>query len=106
MKTKAYKLRENIARYIYEYIGKDDVSICLNNDYEDDTGIWNKWEMHVGGKIVEQYKLSYFEKKRIELENILGFGIDLCVYEGTAGTTLLWNKDKESEYEKTIHSNN
>lgn len=97
MKTKAFKLKENIARYMYKYIGMDDVSIRFNND----TGVYEKWEIHVGGKIGEQYGLSYIDKKRKELEDILGFEICFCsmvIWDGTVGTTLLWNKEKEEKY--------
>lgn len=96
MKTKAFKLKENIARYIYQYIGRDDVSICFFND----TYSCDKLEIHLFGKTWEQHNDFQINRKRDELEQILGFGISICDCEKRR--TLLWNKEKELKALKRV----
>lgn len=102
MKTKAYKLKENIARYIYNYIGRNDVSICWDNS----SGVYQRWVVHLTrktwkqlfGKKKNQHDTYFIKRKRDELENILGITITLS--DGEYGRTLLWNKEKEIKYLK------
>ena len=89
MKTKARKLREMMARYIYNrlqsYYYIEEMKVIFgNNDWFIDTG---------GSKCPRDY---LFEWGDIEQS----LGIIICLPLGEINGTVMWDKEKEEKYAK------
>lgn len=87
MKTKVYKLKEHISRYLYKYLGRDDMSIYFDKSV-------GSWVICNKNKILDNELLG----KSLELIDLVGIKIRFAC--PTEYTTLLWDKKKEEKYLK------
>lgn len=94
---KAEENREEIAKYIYEQLSIYDENIAIYYDIDN-----KRWLVDPADAGEDDDTDFYGHKSALGDE----LGITLYTLIDTNGRVPIWNKEKESEYEKTVHSNN